>query len=379
MQETKKAQVKPNQDPTPGSMGNTVGFVTPQTKPDLSGSGQLPADQPETKDEGYWDKFKRGAKDAAQYYKDNVSQPMHEFAGSTMDKGGTIVTVGAGTTAVGGAVALTGVGAPVGGVIAAGGAATTAVGGGVATVGAATEGAATVLDSAADAIIKGEAPSVVKPALALGARLLEKAVRRIPGAGKLLDKAQEAQGKAAQVGGYIEGTGGPCIVGKYKDIVGKCGTGGQAHHIVPDTLNRTSNRAQHKKGIGTIPGMPNHWDGPAICLQGNAGTPGAEHNTAHQSDSDIRAAANRTDNGPTKTVPVKQAVPKAMSAAIAARPECKAQIEAQVRKAYPDYEKDERSMNGAGKPPTGEADAHLKSGGSATDNNTISRPRKGKG
>lgn len=60
---------------------------------------------------------------------------------------------------------------------------------------------------------------------------------------------------------------------------------------------------------------------------------------------------------------MSEAVPIAMKAAIAARPECKAQIEAEVRKAYPEFEKDNRSMNGAGKPAEGEAKAHLESGG----------------
>ena len=39
--------------------------------------------------------------------------------------------------------------------------------------------------------------------------------------------------------------------------------------------------------------------------------------------------------------------------------------EAEVRKAYPDFEKDNRSMNGAGKPAEGGAKAHLENGGRA--------------
>ena len=74
-------------------------------------------------------------------------------------------------------------------------------------------------------------------------------------------------------------------------------------------------------------------------------------------------------------VPVSEAVPMAMKAAIAARPDCKAQIEAEVRKAYPDFEKDNRSMNGAGKPAEGDAKAHLENGGTANDNNR--RPPSG--
>lgn len=371
---TAQSQQHPNHQPTPGSLANTVGAVVPETSPNLSGSGKLPADKTETEKEGNWDKFKRGAKDAAQSYKDNISGPLHDFGGSAMDKGGTIATVGAGTTLAGGALTATGIAAPVGVPLAAAGAATTAVGTGVAGVGAATDSAATVLDSAADAIIKGEAPNVVKPALALGARLLEKAVRKIPGADKLLNKAQEVQGKVAQLGGYIEGTGGPCIVGKYSKIKDKCAVGQQAHHIIGDSLNRTSNRPQGAKGIGRIPGMPSLADGPAICLQGHAKVEGSEHNVGHEGDKEIRKLSKRTDNGPVGTVPVSQAVPVLMGAAIAARPECKAQIEAAVRDAYPDHEKDNRSMNGSGRPSTGDAKTHLEDGATADKTTTFKRP-----
>ena len=113
-------------------------------------------------------------------------------------------------------------------------------------------------------------------------------------------------------------------------------------------------------------------------MAGQAKVEGSEHNTAHQADRDIRELAQRTDNGPVGTVPVHQAVPKAMSAAIAARPECKEQIEAAVRKAYPDFENDNRSMNGAGRPATGDAKAHLDSGGTADGGNRRNRQgRKG--
>ena len=142
-------------------------------------------------------------------------------------------------------------------------------------------------------------------------------------------------------------------------------------------MNRTGNRPDGAKGIGRIPGMPSLAGGPAICLQGHAGTDGSEHNTAHQGDKGIQDAAKRTDNGPVGTLPVKEGVPLAMKAAINARPECKAQIEAEVRKAYPNYEKDERSMNGAGKPAAGDAKGHLDGGGNATDSKQIGG-RKGK-
>ena len=84
-------------------------------------------------------------------------------------------------------------------------------------------------------------------------------------------------------------------------------------------------------------------------------------------------AAKRTDNGPVGTLPVSEAVPIAMKAAIAARPDCKAQIEAEVRKAYPNFEKDNRSMNGAGRPAQGDAKAHLEKGGRSPSRNNTRR------
>ncbi len=125
--------------------------------------------------------------------------------------------------------------------------------------------------------------------------------------------------------------------------------------------------------------MPTLGDGPSICLTGHAKTDGTQHHEAHKGDAEIRSAAKRTDNGPVDTLPVKEAVPIAKQSAINARPECKEQIEAEVRKAYPDYENDNRSMNGAGKPAEGDAKAHLDKGGNANDTGrTRSRPGKRK-
>jgi hypothetical protein len=129
--------------------------------------------------------------------------------------------------------------------LAAAGAATTAVGTGVAGVGAATDSAATVLDSAADAIIKGEAPDVVKPALALGQRLLEKALRRIPGLGG--KSTQAPKSSAAPAGGHIirnckaleDGLpGAQYRGGKYSKIKeGGKARGQEAHHMPADSVS----------------------------------------------------------------------------------------------------------------------------------------------
>ncbi|MGE6340432.1 hypothetical protein ACQKEU_27290, partial [Acidovorax sp. NPDC077664] len=80
---TAKAQVKPNSYSRPGDMGNCVGCVLPKTSPLLS----PPNNRPETEEEGWFDKFKQGAMDAAQYYKDNISESMHEFGANAMDTG----------------------------------------------------------------------------------------------------------------------------------------------------------------------------------------------------------------------------------------------------------------------------------------------------
>lgn len=375
--------IKPNRQPRPGPLGNAPGLVLPRTLP----RADAPGEQPETGAESAWDRIKRGAKDAAQYYKDNISESLHDFAGKAMETGGDVATAGGATMGAGVVVAATGVGAPVAAGMEAAGGATAAVGGVVAGVGGASESAATVMDQAAEMVITGQTPELVAPAVELAKRLLGGLIlKRVPGAGAVAGKGKrdakrepEKKGGGNQgTGGYNLGVGGPCIVGTYEQIKGKCGEGQQAHHIVPDTLNRTGNRVQGAKGIGRIPGMPSLGGGPAICLQGNAGTAGSEHNTAHQADSEIHEAAQRTDNGPVGTLPVSEAVPKTMSAAIAARPDCKEQIESQVRKAYPNYENDNRSMNGAGKPAAGDAKGHLDSGGTADNGGTTNRGRKRK-
>jgi hypothetical protein len=62
-----------------------------------------------------------------------------------------------------------------------------------------------------------------------------------------------------------------------------------------------------------------------------------------------------------------------------AKPHCKAEIEAEVKKAYPNHDKDNRSMNGEGRPPSDKAKAHLDSGGNAGNQGskgTIGRQKK---
>jgi hypothetical protein len=268
------------------------------------------------------------------------------------------------------------------------GGAVAAVGGGVGAVGGIVASAATVVDAGAEFVVSGKLPNVVGIATSYAERMvmskIDKLTKLIPGMGKKQaptankkspesDKKTPTPDKPKPVGDGMKvlgSGGGPCIVGPYNQIKDKCSEGQQAHHIIPDTLNRTSNRAQGAKGIGRIPGMPSLAGGPAICLTGHAATDGTQHHEAHKGDVQIQLAAQRTDNGPINTLPVSEAIPIAKQSAINARPECKEQIDAEVRKAYPDHENDKRSMNGAGRPPGGDAESHLKSGGTANSGGT---------
>lgn len=191
---------------------------------------------------------------------------------------------------------------------------------------------------------------------------------------KKIDEMNPYAGDIAELR-VVKADPGPCMVNRYLDLKDSCPPGQQAHHIIPDTLNRTSNRKQGAKGIGRIPGMPSLDDGPCICLTGQARVPKSEHNVAHGGDRLIRNAANRTDNGVVGTLPVKEAIPISMAAAIKARPDCEGEIRREVRRAYPDYENDNRSMNGSGRPPKGAAKAHLENGGVANNNTQGPKPR----
>ncbi len=73
-----------------------------------------------------------------------------------------------------------------------------------------------------------------------------------------------------------------CIVGRYGSIRGTCGTGRQAHHIVPDYTLRYGPRPTNVANDNQrIPGMPSMLDGMAVCLSGNARVTGDEHHAAH--------------------------------------------------------------------------------------------------
>jgi hypothetical protein len=360
--ETRQARIQFNDYPEPGPIGNTTGIIVPKTEIDPA----PPNTQPETEQESMWEEFKRGIKKGALYYKKNISSSLHDLAGEAMDKGGTIAMAGGAIATVGGVVAATtgvetvGVGAAVGGVIAQVGGEIAAVGGVVAGVGAGTESAATVLDKAADWIITGQQPDLVQPALKLGESLLAGLIlRKLERLKELLDKKTKSNlDGAGNDGGYVVGTGGPCIVGPYQLIKDKCGPGQQAHHIIPDSLLRTTNRKQGMTGVGRLFDS-SFWMGPCICLQGQARTQGSEHNTAHKADQDIRNEAYKPGNENLGTLPFNLAADISIKSAIVTKPQCAAQIKAAVDQAYPGHKDDERPVNGSGKPPTGEAKDHL--------------------
>lgn len=123
-----------------------------------------------------------------------------------------------------------------------------------------------------------------------------------------------------------------CKVGKYKDINGTCGEDGQAHHIVPDYTLRYGTRAQGAAGLLRIPSSdpskfdapPSFGDGPAICLQGQAGDDGSEHWEAHGVDVDIAQAGAK--GSPAGTLPLGDVVKMSTNQVVKMRPECEAKI-----------------------------------------------------
>lgn len=249
---TSKAQVKPNSYARPGDMGNCIGCILPKTSPLLSS----PSTRPETQEEDWWDKLKQGTKDAAQYYKDNVSQALHEFGANAMDTGGKVAMAGGATAAAGGMVAATGIGAPVGAGMATAGGAAAAAGGVVAGVGAGTDAAATALDTAASWITDGKTPDVVQPVLALGERLLTNMLlKKVPGLGGSKPSTSKANSNA---GGYTKGCkhlekGPPGA--KYQ---------GGSHRKVKDDSKRLVRESHHIPPKSTSPHHP--LDGPAISM-----------------------------------------------------------------------------------------------------------------
>ena len=247
--ECKSAEIKPNDYPPPGPKGNTIGVIVPKT----SLLASAPSDAPETEQEDWWSKLKQGSKEAAQYYKDNISETLHSISGDAIGKGGTVALAGEATAAVGGLATATGIGAPVGGVLIAGGGIAATAGGAVAAGGAAGETAASAMDKAADAILTGQPPDAVKAALELGEKLLTTLVA------SRISRALGKIGGGGKGGGYV--TKGPC-----DDLKRGKGTGpyrGGAHSETTKPTNDGKD-SHHAPAKDVSPLDEN--DGPAIQM-----------------------------------------------------------------------------------------------------------------
>jgi len=136
---------------------------------------------------------------------------------------------------------------------------------------------------------------------------------------------------------------------------------------VPDTLLRISNRKDGMEGKGRILKKPTFEEAPCICLSGTKPAGGkSEHQTVHQWDKKIRAAADKN-----KTVPACAAITIAMEAVASVRPTCAEAVKKEIERAFPKYETNTRPLNAAWRPPKGEAKAYLER---MSDVNTGSLP-----
>jgi hypothetical protein len=274
-------------DPCTLNGGNCPGVYVTSEKP--SALPVKPATKPETPAEkSFLDSAADALKQAGQWYKDNASEALHDFAGNAMDTGGTISAAGGGTAAVGGAMVATGVGAAPGAVIAVGGGAVAAVGGGVAGVGGIAESAATALDGAASFATSGQLPNMTAMATAYAQRMvmskIDKLTKLIPGKkgkDKSGDKKKPEQADGGNDGFKVVGSGGEgrCKLRPYDEIKDECAKKGMdAHHVVPNRSFQTSTRKANKMMPGGVPES----GGLAICLESNKNGLEAEHTKAHK-------------------------------------------------------------------------------------------------
>jgi hypothetical protein len=261
-------------DPCTMNGGNCPGVYvtseTPSVLPARMAAAVQPSAKPETPAEkSFLDNAAEALKEAGQWYKDNASEALHDFAGNAMDTGGTIAAAGGGTAAVGGVMVATGVGAAPGAVIAAGGGAVAAVGGGVAGVGGIAESAATALDAAADFATSGQLPNMTAMATAYAQRMvmskIDKLTKLIPGK---KDKQSDDKDKKPAQGGGNDGfkvvgvNEGRCTLKPYRK---GCPPPQTPHHVVPDHSFK-----QPGKAGGYYPGTEGvkHADGLCICVGG---------------------------------------------------------------------------------------------------------------
>ncbi|CAN98589.1 hypothetical protein sce8419 [Sorangium cellulosum So ce56] len=146
---------------------------------------------------------------------------------------------------------------------------------------------------------------------------------------------QEENARLAAAAGNVRVTrerDRPCNVGPYRTIRGTCEPGYQAHHIVPDYTLRYGTRAEGEAGMKRIPNFPSFGDGPAICLQGNAGDDGSEHWEAHGVDASIaQLGVNGTPPG---TTAIGSIIDLSENQVVNLRRECEAQIRAAVQAGF---------------------------------------------
>ncbi|MDR1423467.1 MAG: hypothetical protein LBI92_02505 [Azoarcus sp.] len=242
--------IKPNGYPQPGASGNTVGIVVPKTESAPPGADSNPPVEAETEEE---EAYSDWAKENAQKWLGEYSEPMHTFSDTAMSVGGDVALVGGTVASLGGLLIATGIGAPLGAILVSAGGAIALVGAVATGIGAAASATAHAADAVADAVEAGEKIDMLSPALMWGVGVIENVVTK---------KADRVLG-GGKGGGYVkrkEQPGPRCKLGEYKD---GCPSGGTPHHVVPDHVF-------HEKGkLGRrYPGAPTHGQGLCICVTG---------------------------------------------------------------------------------------------------------------
>lgn len=327
---------KPSSDGSPGPTGNTAGTVVNKTKPNLSGSTSKPSVKPQTKKE---DEFHDWAKQPRTRAQTNTEADAQMAA---LEKANAAKDYVAATEAKDKLAALAQQQEGMGGVKAG------------TTLGNMRQGKLWDILSALSGRGQARSKRSASPS-----------------------KDQPPPKRADTTGGMrVDGTEKiPCMVGAYNKIVKACNEkGGQAHHIVADKTFGTTNRKQREKGIGRLPKTPD-FNGPSICLQGNAKVPGTDHNTAHEADEEVKKLGQRTDNGPAGTAPIGQITRIYKKHAIAARPDCKDLIDKAVKDGMKDVDKNQSGRTTDSKP-NGDAKAHLERGGKADQGNIAPKPKR---
>lgn len=184
----RRSRVQPNNQPSPGPIGNTTGIVVPQTDPNLTGSSAAPAIKPETrKEKGFWEKW-------------------GETTHTLLDIGGAIPVVGIFSDGINAAI-YTAEGNYVQAGLSGVSAAANLIPGG----GAAVKGGKLAIKGG-EALLKAEGKFAAKEAARLATKKAEQEAAEL--AAKKLEKeaAERAAKKAEKEGAHIKGSRkkGPC-------------------------------------------------------------------------------------------------------------------------------------------------------------------------